>query len=157
MKLKSKMLRIILFIVVCLISILVSGIISQEGGPIWLGAVFIFVGYKLIFKNKKTYEKTIAKQAEQKEPKKTNNNKIENGKTFQKKHLLFIGLSIGVIIFLLAFGKYNNQTKSTSLKSLDNNFIRLDTKTFLEEAISEKNYTVIHVAVITRSEERTTK
>jgi clan AA aspartic protease (TIGR02281 family) len=142
MKLKSKMLRIILFIVVCLISILVSGIISQEGGPIWLGAVFIFVGYKLIFKNKKTYEKTIAKQAEQKEPKKTNNNKIENGKTFQKKHLLFIGLSIGVIIFLLAFGKYNNQTKSTSLKSLDNNFIRLDTKTFLEEAISEKNYTI---------------
>lgn len=143
MNFKKKVLRIILFIVVCFVLILVSGIISEKGGPIWIGAVFILIAYKLIFKKskniKKKYEHTVEKTLE---PTANNRKKTDEKKMFQKKHFLFIGLSIVVIIILLVFDKYNNQAKSASLKSLDNNFIRLDTKSFLDEAISKKKYTI---------------
>lgn len=144
MKFKSKISRIILFIVICFISIIVSGIISQEGGPIWLGAVFIFIAYKLIFKKKKKEKKNahLYIKPVQNQPNKITHKKTTNGKIFQKKHYLFIGLSIGVITLLLAFGKYNNKTKSNSGKATTSTFIRLDTKSFLDELISKRDYTI---------------
>lgn len=144
MKFKSKVSRIILFIVVCFVSILVSGIISEEGGPIWLGAVFIFIAYKLIFKKKKTEKKNdhLNIKPVQIQPNKVNHSKAKSGKIFQKKHYLFFGLSIGVITLLLAFGKYNNKTKSNSVQTINSNFVRLDTKSFLDETISKRDYTI---------------
>ena len=56
---------------------------------------------------------------------------------FQKKHILFIGLSLGLTTILLAFGKYN--TKPTIQQNSDTNFVKVETKAFLDEIISKKN------------------
>jgi predicted aspartyl protease len=61
---------------------------------------------------------------------------------FQKKHILFIGLSLGLITILLAFGKYNNNTKPTIQQNSDTNFVKIETKAFLDEIISKKDYTI---------------
>jgi hypothetical protein len=150
MNLKSKASRIILFIIVCFISIIVSGIISQEGGPIWLGAVFMFIAYKLIFSSKKSMKneqnlKQITVPVNQNAVKEIKIPNVQKSIFFSKKYLIFIGLSIGAITILLAYGKYNNKTKSNSVQQSDTNFIRLDTKSFLEETISKKDYTILEL------------
>lgn len=144
MTFKSKVSRIILFIVVCFVSILISGIISEQGGPIWLGAVFIFVAYKLIFKKKKTEIKNnhLNIKPVQTQSSKVNHLKQKSGEIIQKKHYLFFGLSIGVITLLVVYSIYNNKTKSNSVQTINSNFIRLDTKSFLDETISKRDYTI---------------
>jgi len=61
---------------------------------------------------------------------------------FSKKHIFFILLSLGVITILFAFGKYNNETKPEVNQNFDSNIIRIDAKSFLEEVISKKKYTI---------------
>lgn len=147
MNLKSKVSKIILFIIVCFISIIVSGIISQEGGPIWLGAVFMFIAYKLIFSSKKPIKnvqnlKQIKVPVKKNTPIETKKLNVQKSSLFSKKNLIFIGLSIGAITILLAYGKYNNKNTIINEEISDTNFIRLDTKSFLEETISKHNYTI---------------
>jgi clan AA aspartic protease (TIGR02281 family) len=131
-------------------SVIVSGIISQEGGPIWLGAVFMFIAYKLIFSSKKSMKneqnlKQITVPVNQNAVKEIKIPNVQKSIFFSKKYLIFIGLSIGAITILLAYGKYNNKTKSNSVQQSDTNFIRLDTKSFLEETISKKDYTILEL------------
>lgn len=145
MKLKSKMSKIILFIVICFISIFISGILSQEGGPIWLGAVFILIAYKLIFTSEKNVkkDKNINEQTIYTKPKNIKEQYSEISKIFHKKYfLLLIGLSLLVITILLAFGKVNNKTKSSIIQNTEDNLIKIETKAFLEQNISKKNYTI---------------
>jgi hypothetical protein len=144
MDLKNKSSKIVIFIIVIIISLIISGIIRDEGGPIWLGAVFIFIAYKLIFKSNNSIKNN---ERLEKEIIKANSVKLENsnpqkGKIFQKKYLILIGLCLGVIMMLLAFGKYDNKTKSSIQQNTETNIIRIDTKSFLEETISKQDYTI---------------
>jgi predicted aspartyl protease len=142
MALKNKSSKIAIFIFICLISLVVSAIVKDEGGPIWIGAVLIFFAYKLIFKKPKENNiiRTTEKKIIQNEPSTPTNGTPKKPKGFQKKHLILIGLFIGVVAVLLAEGKYNNRIGI--IKETDSTINRLETKRFLEETISQENYTI---------------
>ena len=140
MKEQNKKQKIIYFVIICFGLLFISGLIKEGGGPIWIPAVIGLLIYKSMFKKKKE-PKTENKIINVEEKKQFIIPKVEK-KIISKKTYYFLIGSVILIIILLGVGKYNNKTKSSIQQNSDTNFIRVDTKSFLDETISKKNYTV---------------
>jgi hypothetical protein len=139
MKEQNKKQKIIYFVIICFGLVFISGLIKESGGPIWIPAIIGFLIYKSMFKKKKVpeIENEIIKVEEKKRLAFPNVEK----KTSKNTYYLIIG-SVILILILLVVGKYYNETKSSLQQNSDINFIRVDTKSFLDETISKKNYTI---------------
>lgn len=139
---KNRNSKVIVFILICVISLVISAIIKEEGGPIWIGAVLIYFGYQFIFKtNKKNnIPQNTSEEIRGNKPSIAINEKNKKQKGFQTKHLVVIVLFMGGIVVPFAVAKYN---KNLSLNEENASSInRLETKIFLEETISQEEYTI---------------